>query len=214
MKKKSVNPAMAMMAARAMRTPVASPMAVNPLARPRVSRPAPMAPPAPSEMPGMPGMKKGGQLKKIDSSKNPGLSKLPTNVRNKMGYMKKGGMSFKEGGMMDKAQDKAMIKKAFKMHDSQEHKGEHTDLSKLRKGGMMKMAKGGMNKFEKSGKDVEKKGMKEGSKSDMALDKKQMMGMKKGGMSKGCGYASGGKASQLSKANGIAVRGKTRGKIC
>jgi hypothetical protein len=27
-------------------------------------------------------------------------------------------------------------------------------------------------------------------------------------------YASGGKASQLSKANGIAVRGKTKGKIC
>jgi hypothetical protein len=26
-------------------------------------------------------------------------------------------------------------------------------------------------------------------------------------------YASGGKASQLAKANGIAVRGKTRGKI-
>jgi len=63
-----------------------------------------------------------------------------------------------------------------------------------------------------------------------------MPGMKKGGMSKGCAtksdakmiakkevkghessmhkMKSGGKASQLSKANGIAVRGKTRGKIC
>ena len=70
-----------------------------------------------------------------------------------------------------------------------------------------------------------------------------MPGMKKGGMSKGCAtksdakviakkevkghessmhkmqkggkcYASGGKASQLSKANGIAIRGKTKGKIC
>jgi hypothetical protein len=30
-------------------------------------------------------------LKKIDKEKNPGLSKLPTEVRNKMGYMKKGG---------------------------------------------------------------------------------------------------------------------------
>ena len=37
-------------------------------------------------------MKKGGSaLKKMDSKKNPGLSKLPTSVRNKMGYMKKGG---------------------------------------------------------------------------------------------------------------------------
>lgn len=36
-------------------------------------------------------MQKGGSLKPVDSSKNPGLSKLPTAVRNKMGYQKKGG---------------------------------------------------------------------------------------------------------------------------
>ena len=30
-------------------------------------------------------------LKEVDSEKNPGLAKLPTEVRNKMGYMKKGG---------------------------------------------------------------------------------------------------------------------------
>ena len=36
--------------------------------------------------------KAGGKvLKPVDKSKNPGLSKLPTKVRNKMGYMKKGG---------------------------------------------------------------------------------------------------------------------------
>ena len=34
---------------------------------------------------------KAGGLKPVDKSKNPGLSKLPTSVRNKMGYMKKGG---------------------------------------------------------------------------------------------------------------------------
>jgi hypothetical protein len=37
------------------------------------------------------GMKKGG-LKPVNKEKNPGLAKLPTRVRNKMGYMKKGGM--------------------------------------------------------------------------------------------------------------------------
>jgi len=38
------------------------------------------------------GMKKGGMaLKKIDKEKNTGLSKLPTEVRHKMGYMRKGG---------------------------------------------------------------------------------------------------------------------------
>ena len=49
---------------------------------------APSAPSGGSPM----GLKKGGMaLKKVDKEKNPGLSKLPTEVRHKMGYMKKGG---------------------------------------------------------------------------------------------------------------------------
>jgi|TARA_Y100000817_G_scaffold263510_1_gene218537 hypothetical protein len=46
-------------------------------------------------------MKKGGDVdkmkkkkkgkKKVDAKKNPGLAKLPKSVRNKMGYMKRGG---------------------------------------------------------------------------------------------------------------------------
>jgi len=118
----------------------------------------------------------GGSLKAVDSSDNPGLSKLPTEVRNKMGYMKKGGMAMKkgmkEGGMaksdmkedtkMDMAQDKKMAKKAVGMHEKQLHGGKKSDLTKL----------------------------------------------KKGGMAKGCGYSKGG---QLAKANGVAVRGKTKG---
>ena len=100
----------------------------------------------------------GGALKAVDSSDNPGLSKLPTEVRNKMGYMKKGGMMDKK----DMAQDKKMAKKAVGMHEKQLHAGKKSDLTKL----------------------------------------------KKGGMAKGCGYSKGG---QLSKANGIAVKGKTKG---
>jgi hypothetical protein len=116
MKRKKINPEMAMMAARAL---APKPMMPNPVAA------APMPPPA--GLPGaMPGMKK--------------------------------------GGMADKSQDKAMIKKAFKQHDMQEHKGG--------KGTKLSLCGGGK------------------------------------------AYASGGKASQLSKANGIAIRGKTRGKIC
>jgi phage tail sheath gpL-like len=85
-----------------------------------------------------------------------------------------GGMAksdMKEDTKMDMAQDKAMIKKAFKQHDAQEHKGAKGTKLSLKKGGMCG-----------------------------------------GGMSKK--YASGGKVSQLSKANGIAVRGKTKGTIC
>ena len=36
-------------------------------------------------------MAEGGALKEVDAEENPGLSKLPTEVRNKMGYMKEGG---------------------------------------------------------------------------------------------------------------------------
>jgi hypothetical protein len=39
------------------------------------------------------------------------------------------------------------------------------------------------------------------------------MGFKKGGKAKSKCMASGGKVSQLAKANGIAVRGKSRGRI-
>jgi hypothetical protein len=84
---------------------------------------------------------------------------------------------------------------------------------------------------------AKKKGMQEGSKADMASDKKQMMGMKKGGMKK---MAEGGmtgmmqgavnkhegrlhKGATMTKlanggfvraADGVAQRGKTRGKMC
>ena len=42
-------------------------------------------------------------LKPVDSKRNPGLAKLPTKVRNKMGYMKKGGKvrKFQDGGIAD-----------------------------------------------------------------------------------------------------------------
>jgi hypothetical protein len=96
----------------------------------------------------------------------------------------KGGGMAKEDTKMDKAQDKAMIKKAFGMHDKQEHKGEKTDLSKLKKGGM-------------AGKHVMPGGkvMKDSAMGKMAK-------MSKGGCSK------------MAKGGGIEVRGKTKGKVC
>lgn len=47
----------------------------------------------------------------------------------------------------DIAEDKKLIKKAFSMHDKQEHKGKHTNLSKLSKGGVtsLDMKKYGRN---------------------------------------------------------------------
>jgi len=65
------------------------------------------------------------KLKKVPG-KNKGLSKLPTEVRNKMGYMKKGGavkVKYKKGGKltekdMDKVQDRASDDNRF------EYRGE------------------------------------------------------------------------------------------
>ena len=102
-----------------------------------------------------------GALKEVDASENPGLSKLPTEARNKMGYMKKGGMAkkkmkmggmaYKEGGKADMAQDKKTVKKAVGMHEKQLHGGKKSDLAKLKTGGMAKMKSGGMAKCAKGG---------------------------------------------------------------
>ena len=140
-------------------------------------------------------------MKKVDASENPGLSKLPTEVRNKMGYMKKGGMAkkgmhkmpdgkmmkdsdmpkkkmnmggmaYKEGGKADMAQDKKTAKKAVGMHEKQLHGGKKSDLAALKKGGMTKMSKGGC--YAKGG-GIEKKGKTKGT----------MIAMRSGGKTKG-----------------------------
>jgi hypothetical protein len=85
--------------------------------------------------------KEGGALKQTDAESNPGLAKLPTEVRNKMGYMKKGGDI-----KMDTAKDKKIVKKAVGMHEKQLHGGKKSDMTKLKSGGMSttkKMARGG-----------------------------------------------------------------------
>jgi len=51
----------------------------------------------------------------------------------------------------DMAQDKAIVKKAIAMHDKQEHPGEKTNLSKLKKGGRSKKEVGTVKKFKCGG---------------------------------------------------------------
>ena len=99
------------------------------------------------------GKKDGGIMKAVDAEKNPGLAKLPTKVRNKMGYMKKGGMAHE-----DMAKDMPMMKKtadkAVKSHEKRMHKMAKGGTASARadgcatkgktKGAMVKMNKGGM----------------------------------------------------------------------
>ena len=89
--------------------------------------------------------KEGGTMKKIDAKKNPGMAKLPTAVRNKMGFMKEGGKAHS-----DVAKDKPMMKKvaakAVKGHEKKLHgmaKGGGIEIKGKTKGKMIKMNKGG-----------------------------------------------------------------------
>ena len=89
--------------------------------------------------------KKGGTMKKIDAKKNPGMAKLPTAVRNKMGFMKEGGKAHS-----DIAKDKPMMKKvatkAVKGHEKRMHgmaKGGGVEVKGKTKGTMIKMKSGG-----------------------------------------------------------------------
>ena len=84
-----------------------------------------------------------------------GFTKLP-----KMQHFKEGGSVQREVKNFtkrdrksveeaDTKQDKKIVKKAFGMHDSQQHAGEKTDLSKLKKGGRAKKELGTARKFIK-----------------------------------------------------------------
>jgi hypothetical protein len=120
---------------------------------------------------------------------------------------------FKKGGSVkhdDLAEDKKLIKKAFGMHDKQLHENKKTNLSKLKGGGMAtdptieageKHLKFGEHATQKRG---HTKGKNLGD-SGPSKPSKEMCG---GGKAKA--YAKGG----VTRADGIAQRGKTRGKMC
>jgi hypothetical protein len=101
------------------------------------------------------GKKEGGIMKAVDAEKNPGLAKLPTEVRNKMGYAKKGGLMKHSDMKQDMPMMKKVASKAVKGHEMRMHKmaagGKAGQLSKAdgcatkgkSKGTMIKMNKGG-----------------------------------------------------------------------
>jgi hypothetical protein len=90
--------------------------------------------------------KEGGTMKSVDMKKNPGMAKLPKAVRNKMGFMKKGG----DVEHSDIAKDKPMMKKvaakAVKGHEKKMHgmaRGGGIEIKGKTKGKMIKMKDGG-----------------------------------------------------------------------
>jgi hypothetical protein len=143
-----------------------------------------------------------------------GFNKLP-----KMQCFKEGGSvktkpvakcsggKMKEGGKTDKVQDKAMVKKGVKQHESALHKGEPKTELKLKTGGRAKKATGTVKKFEKASGEY-------GAKKT-AADKKNIAGAKKfvpafkdGG--KACAkkpkMACGGKAKKMQTGGAVDVK--------
>ena len=112
--------------------PEAMPMAasMSPLAS--AARP-PMAASGMMKKGGMAAFEKSGKDVEKKGIKEGSKADMALDKKQMMG-MKKGGMV--EGGKADMAQDKAMIKKAFKQHDSQEHPGGKGTTLKLKKGGV------------------------------------------------------------------------------
>ena len=95
--------------------------------------------------------KEGGALKETDAESNPGLAKLPTEVRNKMGYMKKGGMAHSDI-KADMPMMKKVAKAEVKAHEKSMHKMAKGGVTRAdgcvtkghTKGKMVTMKKGGM----------------------------------------------------------------------
>ena len=101
------------------------------------------------------------------------------------------GPTMKKGGKADMGQDKAMVKKAFKQHDMQEHKGGTGTKLKLKHGG--KMATGGVTNGQG--------GYKSGGMTKMATGGvvNGQGGFATGGVAKsnGGGYKRGGKIKKI-----------------
>ena len=156
---------------------------------------------------------------------NPAFAKkagVPQSVGKEFNKADKG-KTFKKGGEMknaDLAQDKKMIKRAVAMHDKQAHKGEHTNLSKLKKGGSAKkMAAGGQPDPRMAAMMAKKRQAMMGAPAarPAMAGPAPTMPMKKGGSTKK--MASGGMTSMgkvktnPGNINGVASKGLTKGKM-
>ena len=115
----------------------------------------------------------------------------------------------KEGGKADMAQDKAMIKKAMKQHDAQEHKGGKGTKLKLKTGGVAMSNAGGYKKGGAVAKDgiiKSEKGVGPYNTTEMHEAKPDHNSAPTGDvkMGNGGGYKRGGKVQK--KANGGVMR--------
>ena len=110
--------------------------------------------------------KAGGMLKSVDKEKNPGLAKLPTEVRNRMGFMKKGGDVNKKAGKAARPAELDIAIAKIKKKPGMKKDGMRIE-KKMYGGGMTKkkMYGGGMTKKKMMGGGMTIKKMKHGGKA-------------------------------------------------
>ena len=157
-------------------------------------------------------------------AKNPAFAKK-VGIKQSVGeeFMKADkGRKFGKGGMTkhdDIAEDKKLIKKAFGMHDKQEHPGKKTNLTKLKGGGMAKETMGprtmkmdvekGSNKLLKHGESaVQKRGHTKGT-EERGFKTLGIQAGAKGGSKKTVGAA----PIKMARGGGIESKGKTKGRF-
>ena len=132
----------------------------------------------------------GSALKAVDKSKNPGLAKLPTQVRNKMGYMKDGGKVKTPGGFKSTQQKGNIVKGKLKSQkelkkitssDAYKKAGYHKKNEMLNRathkdGGMARRRNTRrMNRLEELGRVDAEKGYTRLGKARLGAEKKRII---------------------------------------
>ena len=115
----------------------------------------------------------GSALKSVDKSKNPGLAKLPTQVRNKMGYMKDGGKVKKKDALKRKGKMKPLRKGP--KPGSQSYQFQQTSRPEAKKDGGMTRNTRRMNRLEELGRVDAEKGRTRKGKRNLRDEKKRIV---------------------------------------
>jgi hypothetical protein len=161
---------------------------------------------------------KEGGLKETDSESNPGLAKLPTEVRNKMGYMKKGGMTkmrkYAEGGEMDEnPYASSRSKKTPKLPSEDIEEKYENPVTKKAKDVVSSFGRGmmgGAGAISSAAKAaaMQARGMKKGGMAHSDIKKDKPM-MKKVAASAVKGHEK--RLHGMAKGGGVEIKGKTKG---
>jgi len=115
----------------------------------------------------------GSALKTVDKSKNPGLAKLPTQVRNKMGYMKDGGKVKKKDALKRKGKMKPLRKGP--KPGSQSYQFQETSRPTAKKDGGLTRNTRRMNRLEELGRVDAEKGRTRKGKRNLRDEKKRIV---------------------------------------